>query len=393
MIYEPREDTFLIAKEVEKHAKGEVLDMGTGSGYLAGTAAKLAAVTKVIGVDISDEAIDYCKEHISSEKARFLQSDLFSVFFSKGRHTFDTIIFNPPYLPDDQGVKDAAIDGGKKGHEVIERFLRDSKIYLADGGIILLLFSSLTGRADVERVISENLLEGEELAREKHSFEELYVYRITKSNVLAKLHRNQVSGIWYVTKGKRGLILQARYNGTKVSIKAANPKSKAVGRIANEANFLKILNAKGIGPRLIAADSEGDYLVMEFVEGVPFESFLEKAGRKDNRKIKGIIADIFTQMLAIDAESISKEEMHHPHKHIIITKGNKPVLLDFERCHKTERPSNVTQCCQYIISLEKRLTEKGIIIHKERIIILAKAYRNHPDKKIVDEILSGIQCH
>ena len=40
----------------------------------------------------------------------------------------------------------------------------------------------------------------------------------------------------------------------KVVIKIKNPKSEALGRMENEANYLKILNKKGIGPKFIRYD-------------------------------------------------------------------------------------------------------------------------------------------
>ena len=55
-----------------------------------------------------------------------MHSDLFSNI--KGK--FNTIIFNPPYLPEDE-FKDKSLDGGKKGYEIIEKFLNKvSKIRL-----------------------------------------------------------------------------------------------------------------------------------------------------------------------------------------------------------------------------------------------------------------------
>ncbi len=62
MIYDPREDSFLLQKQIKNYAKGLVLDMGTGSGILAEEAAKYAE--KVIAADVNPEVIEYCKKNI-----------------------------------------------------------------------------------------------------------------------------------------------------------------------------------------------------------------------------------------------------------------------------------------------------------------------------------------
>ncbi|MBW2978746.1 methyltransferase, partial [Candidatus Woesearchaeota archaeon] len=103
----PREDSHLLEKEVLEHAKGEVLDMGTGSGIQAEAAASLKKVKKVLAVDKSRHALNYCKEHLKSRKIKLLKSDL---FLKVPKKNFDTIIFNPPYLPTDK-VNDIALDG------------------------------------------------------------------------------------------------------------------------------------------------------------------------------------------------------------------------------------------------------------------------------------------
>ena len=98
-------------------------------------------------------------------------------------------------------------------------------------------------------------------------------------------------------------------------------------------------------------------------------------------------------MYKLDELKINKEEMHHPYKHILITKTNKPVLLDFERANNTEKPSNVTQFCQCITSssLTSKLKEKGFNINKNKIRNSAKKYKKEINKKIFDEIIKLIQ--
>ena len=104
-IYKPREDSELLAKYVKKYAFGNILDMGTGSGIQALTAAKNKKVRSVLAADIQEEVIDYNKENIKNKKIKFIVSDLFSNI--KGK--FETIIFNPPYLPEDVQLKDLTI--------------------------------------------------------------------------------------------------------------------------------------------------------------------------------------------------------------------------------------------------------------------------------------------
>jgi len=42
-------------------------------------------------------------------------------------------LFNPPYLPDGK-VKDAALDGGKNGYNLICKFLHEAKRFLRPQG-------------------------------------------------------------------------------------------------------------------------------------------------------------------------------------------------------------------------------------------------------------------
>jgi len=143
-VYAPAEDSYLLAKWVERLAEGSVLDMGTGSGIQAVTAAKKKSVIRVTAVDINHVAIVSAGERAAregvSDKIRFIESDLFADV--SGR--FDWILFNPPYLPSEGGAADATWDGGPTGAETIERFLDGAKSHLAEGGSILLIYSSET---------------------------------------------------------------------------------------------------------------------------------------------------------------------------------------------------------------------------------------------------------
>ncbi|NTV24001.1 MAG: methyltransferase domain-containing protein, partial [Nanoarchaeota archaeon] len=74
-IYEPREDSLLLAKYVSLLArKGQiVLDMGSGSGIQAEAAIQKGA--KAVCVDINPHAVEHLKSKFMSSVV--LQSDLF----------------------------------------------------------------------------------------------------------------------------------------------------------------------------------------------------------------------------------------------------------------------------------------------------------------------------
>ncbi len=177
MIYEPNEDSYLLAEFVRKYAHGKVLDMGTGSGIQAKTA--LENTKNVLAADINTEAVKFCKK----KGIKAIKSDLFKNIHEK----FDLIIFNPPYLPlerdyasirmtekDFTYVNDISIVGGKKGHETIERFLKEAKKYLKNNGKILLSFSNISG--NIKEIIKNHNYKFKKVGERKIFFETLYVY-------------------------------------------------------------------------------------------------------------------------------------------------------------------------------------------------------------------------
>lgn len=176
MVYEPREDSYFLAGYVKEHARGNVLDMCTGSGVQAKAALHNEMVDGVLAVDVDEQSVELVREELQIyDTVRVLQSDLFHEI---SKEEFDTIICNPPYLPDELGHNDSEIYGGRNGWEFIERFLRDAKGYLAQDGQILMLFSSLTNKDCVEKTMKDLDYRFQQLGEMAMFFERLYVYRV-----------------------------------------------------------------------------------------------------------------------------------------------------------------------------------------------------------------------
>jgi release factor glutamine methyltransferase len=393
-IYEPAEDSYLLQKEVQTHAEGRVLDLGTGSGIQGLAAIKSPRVREVLSVDINENAISELQKIIKEQKLRkikVLKSNLFENISGK----FNTIIFNPPYLPQDEGIEDVALYGGKKGWETSEQFFHKASSHLISSGKILFLFSTLTNKEKIEELIAHHLFQFKELSSQKLAWEKLYVYEITKTDLLRELEIKRVEDIHFLAKGKRGVIYKgiqeraelikthfAKKETISIAIKTKREDSQAMGRIENEVNWLKILNKKGIGPKLLF--SSKTYFAYKFVEGELFLDWIKTATKEE---ILTVIKNLLNQCYVMDNIGVNKEEMHHPHKHIYITKNNNPVMIDFERCSRTENPKNVTQFVEFLARIKKELKE--FTYKPDELRELAKEYKHSRDLEIIINNLSS----
>ncbi len=398
-IYEPAEDSHLLQKYVRQQAVGRVLDLGTGSGIQALTAITNPNTQLVVAVDQDSEAVKALQEKIKKEKLRKVQvrqSDL----FDKVEGQFNLIIFNPPYLPQDKGITDQAIYGGKKGWEISERFFQQASGHLFPDGKILFLFSSHTHKGKIDEIIGKNLLLFTDLEQQKLAFETLYLYLIEKSLLRRELEKKGIENIQYFTHGKRGNIftgtidrskfikkhLPLRKDIVKVAIKVKRKESQAVQRMENEARWLPLLNQQGIGPRFLF-HGEG-YLVYEFVEGEDIVDWI-KTHSKD--KIQTILSQILEQAYRLDQLGMAKEELQHPQQHILITSCQQAVFLDFERAHETKTPHNVTQAAEFIGRLQQELAEKGWKTEVQEFRQAASLYHKNRDKEAFHNLLNLLQ--
>ncbi|MDQ4126904.1 MAG: peptide chain release factor N(5)-glutamine methyltransferase [Actinomycetota bacterium] len=130
-----------------------VLELGTGSGCVAISLAKLLPGARVVATDISPGALAVAGRNVArhgvGDKVALGRGDLFEpvVGLAEGR-PFDLVISNPPYIPT-QNIAGMgrhvaehepylALDGGADGLDPHERILQAAPDYLAPGGRIFL---------------------------------------------------------------------------------------------------------------------------------------------------------------------------------------------------------------------------------------------------------------
>ena len=143
----PRADTEILVEKALAWIKpgARVLDIGTGSGAIAVSLAKLGRQAQVTAVDVSDRALEIARRNAERNGAavEFVKSDCFSAL--KGRK-YDMIVSNPPYISEDEmrGLMpevtrepELALFGGADGLDFYRRISREAPEYLNEGGCLL----------------------------------------------------------------------------------------------------------------------------------------------------------------------------------------------------------------------------------------------------------------
>jgi len=181
-VYEPAEDTFLIADSLAQIVtkSDTVLDMGTGCGILAIIAAKKEA-KKVVATDMNPHAVECARQNAKvnqvASRIEVRQGDLFQPMRKAER--FDIIVFNAPYLPSSPREQGTWIGrswaGGPTGRKLIDRFILDAPHYLKRRGKILLVQSSLANIDETLEKFREVDLGAKVIAESKVAFETIIV--------------------------------------------------------------------------------------------------------------------------------------------------------------------------------------------------------------------------
>lgn len=142
----PRFETEILVDEILKldFKKEKILDIGTGTGAISLALAKNLPNSSVLGIDISEKAIELANENknkLELDNVEFLKSDLFENVVGK----YDLIVSNPPYIGNDEIntlEKELSFEpynalyGGDDGLFFYREIIKNSRKFLNDNGII-----------------------------------------------------------------------------------------------------------------------------------------------------------------------------------------------------------------------------------------------------------------
>jgi release factor glutamine methyltransferase len=177
--YKPSDDSFLLFDAVKMLKTDVVVDVGTGSGFIA---LGISGNHKlVIGTDIDFYSVREARDNARRKRiynVEFIVCDLLSAIKDS---SVDLIVFNPPYLPSDDYKTD--IDRQTlqfyEGGDIIVKFMKDVKRVIKSSGVCYMVFSSLT-KIENAMFIARSLFNKIEFVAEKEFFfEKLYVVKFS----------------------------------------------------------------------------------------------------------------------------------------------------------------------------------------------------------------------
>lgn len=182
----PRPETELLIEQALKILRPgmKVLDLCTGSGCIAVTAACECPGLLVDASDISEKALSVAHRNACRNEAdiRFVQSDLFAELCG----SYDMILSNPPYISLEEmqilmpEVKDhdphLALYGGTDGLDFYKRIAKEAGQHLNAGGSLMMEIGCGQGEA-VRDLLTENGYQEIEIIRDLNQLDRIVTGR------------------------------------------------------------------------------------------------------------------------------------------------------------------------------------------------------------------------
>ncbi len=174
-VYDPCEDSFLLANTLKVEKGKTFLDMGCGSGIQSVSALHQGA-KNALCIDINPKAV---KNALHNAKRFGKCGGRVSDLFANVSEKFDVIAFNAPYV-ESETIEHPITNGGRRGRAILDSFLHEVPTHLNPRGVCYFVQSSLNGEEETKAILKALGLNGEIIAREKVAFEELQAWKVEK---------------------------------------------------------------------------------------------------------------------------------------------------------------------------------------------------------------------
>lgn len=154
-----------------------------------------------------------------------------------------------------------------------------------------------------------------------------------------------------------------------------------------EANFLKIANSVGVGPKFLAVSN--NFLAMGLADGKKMVDWM----RQDLRagQIRSVALQVLEQCFKLDVIGLDHGELSNLNKHVIV--GENITIIDFESASTERRVSNVTAAaqCLFIGSAIARKVRRLLESNSTQVIQSLKKYKNDVSKENFESLINVLK--
>ncbi|MDD2703445.1 MAG: peptide chain release factor N(5)-glutamine methyltransferase [Candidatus Omnitrophica bacterium] len=203
----PRMETEILVETAVRYSSGalrhrrtgfKILDLGTGSGNIAVSLARLVPEAGIDALDISEGALSVARKNArlneAAHRIRFIRRDMFNDCPDLRPEGYSFIVSNPPYIPSGEIARlqpevrrepRIALDGGADGLDFYRRIVEVSPGYLKEHGLLVMEIG-FGQREAVAGIFEENKnFELEEVVKDYSGIERVVVaQRRTNSHTI-----------------------------------------------------------------------------------------------------------------------------------------------------------------------------------------------------------------
>lgn len=196
----------------------------------------------------------------------------------------------------------------------------------------------------------------------------------------------QLNKIFILGKGSVGLVTLARYKRRYFALKIRRTDANRPNMF-DEAVYQSLANSSGVGPFLV--NFSENFILMEFVRGSNIIDWYG-SGRISKKRMMKCAAHILEQCYLLDCLKLDHGQLNRLDCHIIISKDDKPTIVDFETSSSQRRVSNITSASQSIFlngPIFSRL-QNSIPYDRKQIMKKIKGYKTEMNQERFEDILS-----
>ena len=199
--------------------------------------------------------------------------------------------------------------------------------------------------------------------------------------------RCTIGGISIAGKGCVGLVFHAKKNAKSIALKVRRTDADRPS-MDREADHQQIANRAGVGPAYLAHTK--NVLAMEYLEGKSIADWTIGATESEFCRVARSVLD---QCRALDMAGLDHGELSRISRHVLVSAGGQPRIIDFESSSTTRRTSNVTSAAQSLFlygSVARQARTSSLHANNDSVVKALRNYKTATSQESYHSVLEAL---